>query len=843
MSDSDVTPATRPGRGSSALLGLTTALVFCALPRGLLLPAVDRTLPGTVGLGVVAALFSLGLLSAGAAGRTTRRLWLCSAALLAGGLLSAELVAWLRPALAVWIVQPFHYHGLIALTSAAVAAPIVVPLGLVAGLPLRSGGSPLAALLLGAAAGFAAGPVLCEWLLGWSVTVQACALLGAGSALLLARVAPLRATGTRLVQGSGWGLLLLGPVAFGAWRQVVGAADLGTLGGPWLAAVVCMGAAITVHRPPRLSLPLMVAALALVLPLLSVPLDAVAADTSATPARSFWILAGLGLPVGVLLGALLGHRGAGVRVGWMPLLLVLLVPATLWLLLPRFGVRGTSWALALVALAGALSTRSAVAGTREVVVAVVVLAGLSIAGLGRPTPADRTTAESAWQTPEGPAAVVVDAATGTRQLAVDGVAPFGVHAMHQRRLAHLPLLLHGAPADVLLVASSQGQEARAALDHELDSLVWLEPFSNRRALIDTTRHGTYVVRKTGSERLILAGRPDRYDVIVMALDPRGERRAAQVGTVEFFRLAESRLTEGGLLCQWWDPWRTDIDEIKAVVSSALQAFDHVYLMMDHPRSRRVSLGLIGSRQPLAIRVQHIEDTLLQRPAVHADMERVGLSSVMIGCLVMGGRGVLDLLAPSKDALYDDRPVVGARGALRRLLDGRQPAKAFPTLAKRRSDPRPWIVFPGGDEAGRLWSRAQDAYEGWGELLGGTQAVVDELGLASPAFEGEAPGTGPLVEGPAFVAALPRLHDWPYLDGLVLGHASHLERDGRLAACEQYLRDAVAAKDWSPQVRYALARIVELRGDAEDALDLYDTVLAFDPDHPEALRALDRLRGG
>ena len=45
------------------------------------------------------------------------------------------------------------------------------------------------------------------------------------------------------------------------------------------------------------------------------------------------------------------------------------------------------------------------------------------------------------------------------------------------------------------------------------------------------------------------------------------------------------------------------------------------------------------------------------------------------------------------------------------------------------------------------------------------------------------------------AALPALHDWPYLDGLVLGQANHYEREGQLAEAEdpKAFRDELMAR--------------------------------------------------
>jgi hypothetical protein len=328
----------------------------------------------------------------------------------------------------------------------------------------------------------------------------------------------------------------------------------------------------------------------------------------------------------------------------------------------------------------------------------------------------------------------------------------------------------------------------------------------------------------------------------MAPDPRTNQRAGLVATTEFYRLARSRLTDDGLFCQWWDTWRTDVDDIKSAVSGALTAFEHVYVMIDHPRSRRMTVAIVGTARPLKIKPHFVESLLIDHPGVHADMESVGLGGPMLSGLILSDRPVLELLAPETDALSDDRPVLGVRAALRHLTGRPPPTKVFTTLLKRRADPRRWTKFTPSDK-GLLSARVLDTFEGWGELLGGTEDVLAEVGYEAPAFELEGPGDGPEIESIAFLAALPALHDWPYLDGLVLGQANRFEREGHLAEAEAFLRAAVAAKEWSAVFRFNLARMVERQGDKVDALELYGTVLAFDPDHAGATRAVTRLGGG
>jgi hypothetical protein len=53
---------------------------------------------------------------------------------------------------------------------------------------------------------------------------------------------------------------------------------------------------------------------------------------------------------------------------------------------------------------------------------------------------------------------------------------------------------------------------------------------------------------------------------------------------------------------------------------------------------------------------------------------------------------------------------------------------------------------------------------------------------------------------------------------------------------------VAKDEGSAALRFALASVVERKGDWADALVLYRTVLAFEPGHRGALAKVQRLEG-
>jgi hypothetical protein len=389
-----------------------------------------------------------------------------------------------------------------------------------------------------------------------------------------------------------------------------------------------------------------------------------------------------------------------------------------------------------------------------------------------------------------------------------------------------------------VLASGGEQTAIAAWQHDPATLHWRRPFPVPAQWSATAWPGIEPP-SVGGARQFLSLETDPYDVIVMTPEPRAGRRAALVGTTEFFQLTRRAITGDGLFCQWWDLADVDVSDLKTVIASAQVVFEHCYLVMDHPRTRRAAIGLIGTRQPLHLPPDRLADTLDARPAVAEDLARIGLDALSVACLLIADRGTIELLAPREEALHDERPTLGVRSALRPLGSAGRLALGIGTFSVRRHDPLAFLDVPVEERpsVGRL---VRDRFRGWQHLFGGTLEVVNALGLDSPPFEDEVPGAGPEMEADGFLNALASLPDWSYLSALVRGVATRLADEGRIGTAEKYLRRAIEVDVGSAPIRYQLAALVERKGDLADAAVLYRTVLAFDPEHVGAREALNAL---
>lgn len=737
------------------------------------------------------------------------------------------------------------YYPTVALAVLMLGSPFLLPLGAFAHVALcQPRKMAWISFLLGSSVGLLLSPYLGEVLLGRQVTLQTCALLGGCAAVLMSQAAPLVIEKRRLLKGSPLLLLTAAGAITLLGRLLLVIVDRSGLGLPLLIAATTFGAALGAVFPGRW------ASWALVGWILGSGAFFDAAGTVTSFGNrdligDLFILSLAGIPFGVLIGALTNTEGRGITHGWTPLLLVVPVPIVLWLALPQIEPWPLSCLLAGLAGIGALRCgKPQVASLLAMTVGLLPLLTGSTLDLSA-----RHLSLGRHLTPNVETASVRDPLTDRTLLAIDGKAPFGRSALQERRLIHLPLLLGGSSTDRLLVVHGlHGEEVRAVLDHDVvDPLdpahqppfvwsLWTFPPPPGYAPEPVASN---VFPSVASERQFLLQHENEYDAIILAPDPRSRRRLSLTSTEEFFALAKTRLAEGGLLCQWWDLANVDVTDMKSAVASAHRVFEDVYLLLDHPRTRHGIAGILCLDRPLSLSPEDIDATLATKPRVAEDLARIGLDGFMIACLPSSTPGMLELMAPKEDGLTDDRPRLAIVGGLRSLAQPKTLQVGMNTWAARRGAPTLWLDLPREDEA-EVSAHVRDVLRGWQHLFGQAQQTVLRSGIEVPPFDMEAPGGCDAGEAVGFLEALASLPDWDYLVDQITSYAQRLEETGDRTGAESYLRQAIAKDESSPHLRYLLGTVIERGGDLDDAIELYQTALFFDPTHVEARKALERL---
>lgn len=234
-------------------------------------------------------------------------------------------------------------------------------------------------------------------------------------------------------------------------------------------------------------------------------------------------------------------------------------------------------------------------------------------------------------------------------LAVDGKvdASTGADMSTQVLSGHLPLLVHPAPREVLVVGLASGVTVGSVARHPVDSVhvVEIEPampaaarafgaFNHRvladprvRLVLDDGRHFLAVTRR-------------RFDVIISEPSNPWMSGPARLFTREFFELARARLAPGGLLAQWVPLYGLEPEHLRVLLRTFLTVYPHALAF-------QVSTGdllLLGSTVPLRIAPERFVDRISDEHALR-DLARVGVhSAAELMAAWIGGERELALLA-------------------------------------------------------------------------------------------------------------------------------------------------------------------------------------------------------
>lgn len=192
------------------------------------------------------------------------------------------------------------------------------------------------------------------------------------------------------------------------------------------------------------------------------------------------------------------------------------------------------------------------------------------------------------------------------------------------RQAHLPLLMHHNPQDVLFLGLGTGLTAAGAIPHQevnritavelipevVDAVRYLADYN-----FDVVDHEkTKIVCDDGRHYLLAT--EDKFDVIVSDLFVPWESESGYLYTVEHYEVAATRMKEGGLFCQWLPLYQVGEAEFESIANSFAEVFPSVTLWWGK---------LAGSRGPVIAFVGSFGPIDIDSEATDRRIERLGLS--------------------------------------------------------------------------------------------------------------------------------------------------------------------------------------------------------------------------
>lgn len=175
----------------------------------------------------------------------------------------------------------------------------------------------------------------------------------------------------------------------------------------------------------------------------------------------------------------------------------------------------------------------------------------------------------------------------------------------ERRLGHIPLLLHPEPRRALFLGVGTGVSLGAAVNHEglhtdaaelipevVEVLSHFEP--ENRAPHEQPNIHLFVA---DARRFVLASN-EQYDAIVGDLFHPARDGAGSLYTLEHFTAVRERLAPGGVLCQWLPLYQLDEPMLRVIVRTFMQVFPDAHAFLGSYNANTPTLGLIGGTVPL-----------------------------------------------------------------------------------------------------------------------------------------------------------------------------------------------------------------------------------------------------
>jgi len=199
----------------------------------------------------------------------------------------------------------------------------------------------------------------------------------------------------------------------------------------------------------------------------------------------------------------------------------------------------------------------------------------------------------------------------------------------QLMVGHLPLLLHPAARDVLVIGLGSGMTLGAVQKHPVKAVDVVEI---EAAVVEASRYfreftgdvlndpRLNLILADGRNHLSLTGR--QYDVIISEPSNPWVAGMANLFTREFFESAQARLRSGGLMCQWVHAYAMSSMDFKTVVRTFQAVFPHATLW---EAAFSGDYLLIGSARELNINPRTLADRL-EDERLSADVRKMRTNS-------------------------------------------------------------------------------------------------------------------------------------------------------------------------------------------------------------------------
>ena len=224
-----------------------------------------------------------------------------------------------------------------------------------------------------------------------------------------------------------------------------------------------------------------------------------------------------------------------------------------------------------------------------------------------------------------------------------------------RAIGHLPMVLHGAPKDALVVGMGGGATPGAVSQHAGTRVQIVELSDGVRKAAPFFAHVNYdllnqpnVAVRIDDGRNFLALTKRRFDVITADIIQPGHAGAGFVYSKEYFTLVRNALNENGVVLQWIGH-RPSV-EYGLIMRTFLDVFPHATLWYD-------ANFMVGTLTPLSIDPAAL-DRMREHPATRDALDAIGLTDfTQLRSWFTAGPDEMRAFVGDGPLLTDDRPLV------------------------------------------------------------------------------------------------------------------------------------------------------------------------------------------
>lgn len=262
-----------------------------------------------------------------------------------------------------------------------------------------------------------------------------------------------------------------------------------------------------------------------------------------------------------------------------------------------------------------------------------------------------------WRDEGAQTAVSIRASRFQKVLYLDGLHQANdqpAMVLLHRAIGHLPMVLHGAPKEALVVGMGGGATPGAVSQHDArvqvvelsDSVRQAAPFFAHVNYDLLNRPNVDIRIDDGRNFLALTSR--RFDVITADIIQPGHAGAGHVYSKEYFTLVRNALTDDGVVLQWIG--HRPFVEYTSIMRTFLEVFPHATLWFD-------ANFMVGTLKPLAIDASAL-DRQRENPQTRDALDAVGLKDFeSLRRWYTAGPDDMRAFVGDGPVLTDDRPLV------------------------------------------------------------------------------------------------------------------------------------------------------------------------------------------